>query len=220
MLLHTVDWWPQEDTASTLAVRRRLPYLFPVASLETTVHALIDDSAWSLCQHLYDQVLYRELLMEHIPVCGALALGTVNARLVSHSWPQEVQGLLAGALTLVTDYASGRPVCRAEVQSMLKEVAPVTAKWCHRRAPGAQRLAVKSALAVVRAAASSRTISELATKLAAAVALAEGAAVAALARQDRGATPRLENAARAHIWQSALLHLELAISTGVPADRV
>jgi hypothetical protein len=214
MLLHTVDWWPRESNGAGSQTRDRLAGLFPAATLDDTAHALVADQQWALCRQLYDHILYHQLaegLLLHEAVLG---ISAANVRLVSYLWPAGERGLLATALGGVAEYAMGRRLTKKGLYALKCEVDRLLEAMTSRGESVAVRQSVESVVAVLRAGARSQTDSDLARHSVRVLSCVEAAAMYAVPEGRSLGRTRAIAAARAEIWQSAFLYLDLAVSDG------
>lgn len=222
MLLHTVDWWPAQPQVSDAGQekRDRLGHLFPAATLEEAARTLIHAQEWSLCRQLYDHVLYQQIRVRRLSTAGVLGLAVANGRLVQHLWPAAERGMLSAALGAVTEYAIGDRITRRELHTLKTEIGHLRDGWTATPGEQAGLAAMQAVVAVLRAAERAKSESDLARNGVRVLGWVESAAVQAVpaGRQwERGAAI---SGARAEIWRSAFLYLELATSGGRVTEYV
>ncbi len=209
MLLQTLDWWPAQGAGTSRQTRARLSSLFPVASLGAAAHTLIAEQEWSLCGRLFEYVIYHQLECGPLTSRDVLSLSVANARLVGHVFPTECRELLDTALAAVASFAGGHTRTRRALSAPREKVNQVRETWSRTERVAAPYRSIEAVAAVLKAAEQSHTYLDLA-RLAVKVLLRAEAAVASVAP---AASPEQRSAARAHIWRTAFLYLDLALST-------
>ncbi len=203
-----------------LRLREQMTHLFPAATLEVTVRSLVAAREWAMCRRLYDQLLYRGMMLDNITVDDAVTLGIANARLVAHLWPKSIYGGLSGALLAVTNYGGEYRPSKQSLEQLAAHVAHLTAPWGGMAEPSAEADAVQTVVSVVQAAVRSRSFSNLSSRITRGLVWAESAQVYAARSLPSVGRREAEIAARTEVWRAAFQYLEMAFSVSTPRERV